>query len=77
MQVIAAADAENVRISKVLTTHKHMDHAGGNGAITDMIPGIEIIGGDRERVQSCTSSVQDNEMISVGSISVKCLHTPG
>lgn len=54
-----------------------MDHAGGNNAIAKMIPGIEIVGGENEWVQGCTSTVRDGDVISVGSISVRCMHTPG
>lgn len=75
--MLKAASDEGVSISQVLTTHKHMDHAGGNRAIAGKIPGINIIGGAKDRVQSCTATVNDGDTISVGSIAVKCMHTPG
>ncbi|CAM9404188.1 unnamed protein product [Scytosiphon promiscuus] len=76
-KVLKAADEAGVTITKVLTTHKHLDHAGGNNAIARKIPGLEIIGGEVDRVQGATSTVKDGDTISVGAISVKCLHTPG
>ena len=77
VQVLKAAKEEGVSISKVLTTHKHNDHAGGNSAIAKSIPGLEIVGGEKDRVQGCTSTVKDGDEFSIGSIEVKCLHTPG
>lgn len=76
-QIIEAATAEELHVTKVLTTHKHHDHAGGNNKIASMIDGIEIVGGETEHVQGCTRTVRDGDTISVGSISVRCLHTPG
>ncbi|CAM9520979.1 unnamed protein product [Ascophyllum nodosum] len=76
-KVLKAAKEEGVSISKVLTTHKHNDHAGGNSAIAKSIPGLEIVGGEKDRVQGCTSTVKDGDEFSIGSIEVKCLHTPG
>lgn len=76
-KVLKAADEEGVTITKVLTTHKHHDHAGGNNAIARKIPGLEIVGGEVDRVQGATSTVKDGDTISVGAINVKCLHTPG
>lgn len=75
--MVRAAKEEGVNISKVLTTHKHHDHAGGNITIAKMIPGLEIVGGDKDHVQGCTSKVKDGDKISVGKIEITCLHTPG
>jgi hydroxyacylglutathione hydrolase len=38
-KALAAAEAAGVVISVVLTTHKHWDHAGGNVALAEAIPG--------------------------------------
>ena len=42
---MAAAKAVDARITKVLTTHNHYDHAGGNRRMTELIKGIEVFGG--------------------------------
>ncbi|CAM9301262.1 unnamed protein product [Choristocarpus tenellus] len=76
-KVLAAATKEGVQISKVLTTHKHSDHAGGNTTLKHLVPHLEVVGGSEERVQACTTGVSDGECFAVGSISVTCLHTPG
>lgn len=77
VKVMKAASDEGVIISKVLTTHKHHDHAGGNTAIAGKIPGLEIVGGQKDRVQGATVTVNDGDSLSVGAITVKCLHTAG
>lgn len=68
---------EGVTVTKILTTHKHSDHAGGNNSMAAKIPGLEIIGGEKDRVQGCTKTVRDGDTITVGSIAVQCMHTPG
>lgn len=41
-KVIAKAKELNVKITTVLTTHSHWDHAGGNTKIASLIPGIKV-----------------------------------
>lgn len=76
-KVLKAAAEQGVTISKVLTTHKHHDHAGGNNAMASEIPGLEIVGGEKDRVQGATVTVEGGDVVSVGGITVKCLHTAG
>ena len=44
---VKAAAAAGVTITTVLTTHHHFDHAGGNEDMKKLVPGIEVIGGER------------------------------
>ncbi|CAM9283682.1 unnamed protein product [Discosporangium mesarthrocarpum] len=77
-KVMASAAREGVRISKVLTTHKHWDHSGGNKEMTKRVQGLEVVGGSEESVPACTTFVRDGDTLTVGSsISVRCIHTPG
>jgi len=73
--VIAAAKKEGVKITTVLTTHHHWDHAGGNKEMGDTIPGLKIFGGS-EKVQAATNFVKDQQEIDIGSIKVKAHYTP-
>eukprot|EP00752_Nemacystus_decipiens_P004324 g3949.t1 len=41
------------------------------------IPGLEIVGGEKDRVRGANVSVNDGDSLSVGGITVKCLHTAG
>lgn len=76
-KVLKAASDQGVTVSKVLTTHKHHDHAGGNNAMASIMPGLEIVGGEKDRVEGANTTVNDGDIISVGGITVKCLHTAG
>jgi hydroxyacylglutathione hydrolase len=76
-KLFAAAKDEGVTITTVLTTHKHMDHAGGNREMARAIAGIEIIGGARDAVQACTRTVQDEESFDLEGMHVRCMLCPG
>ncbi|XKL68076.1 hypothetical protein PGB90_003567 [Kerria lacca] len=75
--VIQTAYEENVFITTILTTHHHWDHAGGNVELVAKMKGknLVVVGGD-ERVQGVSKIVKDGEELKIGSLSVKCLHTP-
>ena len=59
--VVAAARRLGATITTVLTTHHHFDHAGGNNEMKKQIPGISVVGGERDNVQGKTRSVADGE----------------
>ena len=68
----------NVNLTTVLTTHHHWDHAGGNNAVKDAVPSVEIVGGEIDNVEGCTRFVKDGEEWTYGEdIKVRCIHTPG
>ena len=69
-----AALAQSVKLTAVLTTHHHFDHAGGNKEIKSRFPEIEVFGGDD--VQGMTRKVTDGEQFNIGSLVVSCVHTP-
>eukprot|EP00640_Fibrocapsa_japonica_P002509 CAMPEP_0113937152 /NCGR_PEP_ID=MMETSP1339-20121228/3843_1 /TAXON_ID=94617 /ORGANISM="Fibrocapsa japonica" /LENGTH=255 /DNA_ID=CAMNT_0000939819 /DNA_START=61 /DNA_END=828 /DNA_ORIENTATION=- /assembly_acc=CAM_ASM_000762 len=76
-KVIRAADQHGVQITKVLTTHKHWDHAGGNADMASALPNIEVVGGELDNVEACTTFVRDGDTFTLGNMSITCLHTPG
>ncbi|GJQ12424.1 hypothetical protein GpartN1_g4215.t1 [Galdieria partita] len=75
-KVLEVATKERVKLTHVLTTHKHWDHSGGNKRMAEMVPGITIVGGELDEVAGATLSVKDGQIIHVGNICVKALHTP-
>mmetsp|Transcript_12855 Transcript_12855/g.30122 ORF Transcript_12855/g.30122 Transcript_12855/m.30122 type:complete len:254 (+) Transcript_12855:68-829(+) len=75
--VYLKAQEEGVTLVGILTTHKHMDHAGGNGQLASMVPGIQVYGGVLDDVQACTRPLQHEDVFMIGGIEVKALHTPG
>ena len=51
--VLRSVEEEGVRLTTVLTTHHHWDHAGGNKEIVSKVPGLRVIAGD-ERIDGVT-----------------------
>ncbi|XP_058671787.1 hydroxyacylglutathione hydrolase, mitochondrial isoform X3 [Ammospiza caudacuta] len=74
-KVLDAVKKHGVRLTTVLTTHHHWDHAGGNEKLVKMEPGLYVYGGD-SRVGALTHRVSHLTSLKVGSLSVKCLSTP-
>jgi hydroxyacylglutathione hydrolase len=64
--VLAAAEAQGLRITQVLNTHWHPDHTGGNDAIRDAT-GCAITGpAEAERVSRMDRIVREGDRIRVG-----------
>lgn len=74
-KIIAAAKEHNVKLGRVLTTHHHWDHAGGNQKLCDMVPNLTVYGGD-ERVEALNSKVTHGDKLKVGELDVDCIFTP-
>uniref|UniRef100_A0A803VYX0 Hydroxyacylglutathione hydrolase, mitochondrial n=1 Tax=Ficedula albicollis TaxID=59894 RepID=A0A803VYX0_FICAL len=74
-KVLDAVKKHGVKLTTVLTTHHHWDHAGGNEKLVKMEPGLHVYGGD-SRVGALTQRVSHLTALKVGSLSVKCLSTP-
>lgn len=74
-KVLDAVKKHGVKLTSVLTTHHHWDHAGGNEKLVKMEPGLRVYGGD-SRVGALTHRVSHLTALKVGSLSVKCLSTP-
>eukprot|EP00802_Teleaulax_amphioxeia_P022813 Tamp_23300.p1 GENE.Tamp_23300~~Tamp_23300.p1 ORF type:complete len:288 (+),score=48.22 Tamp_23300:82-864(+) len=75
-KVVAAAAREGVRLSHVLTTHCHWDHAGGNADMVRLCPGIEVVGGRGDNAAAVTHEVGDGDVVRVGGLSIGVLYTP-
>lgn len=64
-KIVAEAARLGVRISIVLTTHHHFDHAGGNNGMRELLPEVEVIGGE-SGIQAMTRQVQGGEILPLG-----------
>ncbi|KAF2126440.1 Metallo-hydrolase/oxidoreductase [Dothidotthia symphoricarpi CBS 119687] len=63
----------NLKLTKIINTHHHHDHAGGNSKILKSF-NVPIIGGrDCDHV---TETPSHNSTFNIGSIKVTALHTP-
>ena len=75
--VIARVDATGARVTQILSTHHHPDHAMANPALAKRY-GVPVIGhsSDRERLAGFTQGVDEGDSVSVGRSSARVLHIP-
>ncbi|KAJ8728314.1 hypothetical protein PYW08_016699 [Mythimna loreyi] len=73
--VLQAVQESNVRLTTVLTTHHHWDHAGGNEALAKQMPYLDVYGAD-ERIGALTKKVEHNNVVNFGNLLIQCLFTP-
>jgi hydroxyacylglutathione hydrolase len=59
---------------KVLCTHHHADHSGGNQYFADK--GCEVIGTKYEKIPALRTPVGEGDKFTVGSLSVETIYTP-
>ncbi|XP_008579781.1 PREDICTED: hydroxyacylglutathione hydrolase, mitochondrial isoform X2 [Galeopterus variegatus] len=74
-KVLETVKKHGVKLTTVLTTHHHWDHAGGNEKLVKLEPGLKVYGGD-DRIGALTHKVTHLTTLQVGSLNVKCLSTP-
>ncbi|XP_014219545.1 hydroxyacylglutathione hydrolase, mitochondrial isoform X2 [Copidosoma floridanum] len=74
-EILRAVKESDCKLTKVLTTHHHWDHAGGNKQICCEVPGLQVFGGD-DRIDSLTCKVEHGSVINMGSLKIECLFTP-
>ncbi|XP_044928124.1 hydroxyacylglutathione hydrolase, mitochondrial isoform X2 [Mustela putorius furo] len=74
-KVVETVKKLGVKLTTVLTTHHHWDHAGGNEKLVKLAPGLKVCGGD-DRIGALTHKVTHLSTLQVGSLHVKCLSTP-
>lgn len=73
--VASAVKEHNVNLTKILTTHYHWDHAGGNDKMVKKFENLKVYGGE-DRVTALNCKVQHNDTFNIGSLNVRCLATP-
>lgn len=74
-KVLKELEEEGAKLTTVLTTHHHWDHAGGNAELLQMKPGLKVYGGD-VNIAGLTKQVIHSDEITVGSLKITCLLTP-
>ncbi|GLD95826.1 hypothetical protein PINS_up004504 [Pythium insidiosum] len=77
-KVLARAQALGVKITTILTTHSHWDHAGGNEALVERLtePSLVVVGGVDDNVPMVTREVTTGDRIAVGTLEIQVFHTP-
>lgn len=82
MRAIAAEEESmgtKLNFTRILSTHHHWDHSGGNDKMKEYVPGVKIYGGRIDNCEGTTHSVEDGEDINDfgTNIRIKCIWTPG
>jgi len=62
-------------LKTVLTTHYHLDHAGGNSKIAELYEGVTVYGGS-QKVQAITVEVNEGDSIKIGNLKVEVISSP-
>jgi hydroxyacylglutathione hydrolase len=65
-----------LRLTHVLTTHKHEDHSGGNRDLSAAHPNVSILGGREDEVPACTRTVSDNDEVEWEGVRGRVLAVP-
>ena len=78
-EFLDAATEEGLKITKVFDTHIHADHISGGRKLADRL-GVKYFLGSEAVERNPKFNyvpVEDHEVIDVGGVSIKALHTPG
>lgn len=74
-KVITTVRRNNIDVKYILNTHSHWDHTIGNKEVANRT-GAKIVA--HELAQTHTDiSIKDGDVIEVGSLRIKAMHTPG
>nr|XP_002130731.1 hydroxyacylglutathione hydrolase, mitochondrial-like [Ciona intestinalis] len=76
-KVLKAVEKEGVKLTTILTTHHHWDHAGGNKELISKVgaSNLKVYGGD-DRIDGITTKAVEGLEFNVGSLEIRCLFTP-
>ena len=73
--IISVLQAENLKLKYIINTHNHSDHTAGNTELRSMF-NAKIVAHRLSRTNADVQ-VDDGDIIQIGSIPVKVIHTPG
>jgi hydroxyacylglutathione hydrolase len=75
-QYLEAAEREGVRLTRVLETHTHADHVSGHGRLA-LEHGLPVSIHAAAEPLYPFEPLEDGAEVRVGSLAVRCLHSPG
>ncbi len=76
LDAVAAAAAERGRLRAVLVTHHHADHAPGARGLAERT-GAEVLGYEERETYSPDRLVREGDLVEVGDVALRAVHTPG
>ena len=74
-KIIQVLKDKKLALKYIINTHGHSDHTAGNTELSSLF-GAKIVAHKLSRVKFDTA-VNDGDILSVGKISIKIIHTPG
>jgi hydroxyacylglutathione hydrolase len=74
-KIVQAVDEEKAKLTTVLTTHHHWDHASGNEKLVSLVPGLTVCGND-DRIGAMNKRVKHSDQFNVGELRITALETP-
>jgi hydroxyacylglutathione hydrolase len=74
-EIIRILTAENLKLEYVINTHSHSDHTAGNEELRSTFS-ARIVAHKLSKINADVT-VDDGDIIRIGSIPVKVIHTPG
>jgi len=74
-KLLKLCEDQGLRVQYVINTHSHNDHVQGNDATVERT-GAKIVMHEKANLPKDTA-VRDGDVINVGSVQIKVLHTPG
>eukprot|EP00179_Madagascaria_erythrocladioides_P005523 CAMPEP_0198326066 /NCGR_PEP_ID=MMETSP1450-20131203/13678_1 /TAXON_ID=753684 ORGANISM="Madagascaria erythrocladiodes, Strain CCMP3234" /NCGR_SAMPLE_ID=MMETSP1450 /ASSEMBLY_ACC=CAM_ASM_001115 /LENGTH=250 /DNA_ID=CAMNT_0044030003 /DNA_START=64 /DNA_END=816 /DNA_ORIENTATION=- len=75
-KLLSAASEQGVSITTVLTTHKHLDHSGGNEEMATIVPNLTVVGGVNDSIPAVTKTVTHGDKLDFAGTEVRVLSTP-
>uniref|UniRef100_A0A182MF49 hydroxyacylglutathione hydrolase n=1 Tax=Anopheles culicifacies TaxID=139723 RepID=A0A182MF49_9DIPT len=81
-RVLEVVQEQSCKLNKLLTTHHHWDHAGGNDALYQRFRQnpewgeLLVYGGDDDRITRLTNPVKQDDTFEIGNLRVRCFSTP-
>jgi len=64
-----------VKLTHILTTHHHWDHASGNEKMCNLVKDLTVCGGD-DRIGALNKKVTGGNKLKIGNLDVTCIFTP-
>ena len=74
-RILGVAKRNKLRIIYAINTHQHPDHVSGNDELA-RATGAKIVAHEASRTRKDISA-KDNEILHVGSLELRLIHTPG
>ncbi|KAG2214355.1 hypothetical protein INT47_000911 [Mucor saturninus] len=72
----AMEDFPDYKLSMILTTHHHWDHAGGNPKLLKQKSGLDCYGGSKQ-VDGVKHILKDGDTVQLGELNIRALSTTG